>query len=50
MRQFVIFSEEEIDKLCIGQPVEDEVNHITYMSEAAYKKYLKEKEEDPEKW
>lgn len=45
MRQFVIFSKKEIDWLCIGQPVEDEVNHITYMSEAAYEKYLKEKED-----
>lgn len=45
MRQFVIFSEEEIDKLCIGKPVEDEVNHITYMSETAYERYLNEKED-----
>lgn len=50
MKTFVMFSEEEIEQMCIGQPVEDEVNHITYMSEAAYKKYLKEKEGDPEKW
>lgn len=48
MRQFVIFSEEEIERMCIGQPVEDEVNHITYISKAAYDKYLKEKE--GEKW
>lgn len=37
MKTFVIFSEEEIEQMCIGQPVEDEVNHIAYMSEAAYK-------------
>lgn len=49
MRQFVIFSEEEIDKLCVGNPVEDEVNHITYMSEAAYEKYLEKKEEE-DRW
>lgn len=46
----VIFSEEEIDRLCIGKPVKDEVNHITFMSEAAYDKHLKEKESDSEKW
>lgn len=49
MRQFVIFSEEEIEKLYIGKPVEDEVNHITYMSEDAYKRYLEEREED-DRW
>lgn len=46
MRQFVIFSEEEIDKLCVGQPVRDEVNHITYMSQAAYERYLKGDDDD----
>lgn len=46
MRQFVIFSEEEIDKLCVGQPVRDEVNHITYMSQAAYERYLKGDDND----
>lgn len=49
MRQFVIFSEEEIEKLYIGKPVEDEVNHITYMSEDAYKRYLEEREEE-DRW
>ena len=49
MRQFVIFSEEEIERLYIGKPVEDEVNHITYMSEDAYKRYLEEREED-DRW
>lgn len=49
MRQFAIFSEEEIEKLYIGKPVEDEVNHITYMSEDAYKRYLEEREEE-DRW
>lgn len=49
MRQFVIFSEAEVEKLYIGKPVEDEVNHITYMSEDAYKRYLEEKEEE-DRW
>lgn len=49
MRQFVIFSEEEIERLYIGKPVEDEVNHITYMSEDAYKRYLEEREEE-DRW
>lgn len=46
MRQFVIFSEKELNLMYFGGQVEDDVNHITYMSEAAYKKYLENKEED----
>lgn len=45
MRQFVIFSEEEIAKLRIGKPVKDKVNRVTYMSEAAYERYLKDEED-----
>lgn len=41
MRQFVVFSEEEIDKLCTGKPVKDKVNRVVYLSEAAYERYLK---------
>lgn len=46
MRQFVIFSEEEIAKLRIGKPVKDKVNRVTYLSEAAYERYLKGDNED----
>lgn len=46
MRQFVIFSEEEIEKLYRNKEVKDEVNRVTYMSEAAYERYLKGDNED----
>lgn len=45
MRQFVIFSEEEIEKLYRNKEVEDKVNRVTYMSEAAYERYLKDEED-----
>lgn len=46
MRQFVIFSEEEIEELYRDKEVKDKVNRVTYMSEAAYERYLKGDNED----
>lgn len=44
MRQFVIFSKKEMEKLCRDEEVKDNVNRVTYMSEAAYERYLENKE------
>lgn len=38
MRTFVIFSDEELVDMLHGEPVEDETNRITYISEDGYKK------------
>lgn len=36
MRTFVIFSDDELVDMLHGEPVEDEANHITYISEEGY--------------
>lgn len=38
MRTLVIFSDEELVDMLHGEPVEDETNCITYISEDGYKK------------
>lgn len=49
MRTFVIFSDDELVDMLHGEPVEDETNHIAYISEDGYKRY-REKQGSDDQW
>lgn len=46
MRTYVIFSTDELSELINGNRVDDDANHITYISEEGYKKMQERRQND----
>ena len=46
MRTYVIFSEEELEELALGNSIDDDANNITYISKKGYDDMLERRQNE----